>query len=86
MKPLDAAKRILDLTREGWAIDRLSIDWALQQTGDLRCSHINTVAECQPLVNVQTDAHHRREDASNLCGRTCMPLAKLEFSTSHQHF
>lgn len=43
------ATRILDLTREGWAIDRASVDWALQQTGDLRCDHINTVAECQKI-------------------------------------
>lgn len=85
MTPEAAARRILDLTREGWAIDVASINWALTQSGDLRCSHINTVAECHSLVNVQTDAHHRREDASILCGRTCMPLAKPEFSTGHQH-
>ena len=51
------AKRILDLTREGWAIDRATVDWALNQTGDLRCCQINTVAECRNPANQHGEQH-----------------------------
>lgn len=58
MTPEDAARRILDLTREGWAIDVASINWALTQSGDLRCSHINTVAECrEQIINFNGEQH-----------------------------
>lgn len=54
------ANRILDLTREGWAIDRATVDWALTQTGDLRCSQINTVAECrEQIINFNGEQHGR---------------------------
>lgn len=59
MKPFAAAKRILDLTREGWAIDLDSINWALEQTGDLRCDMVNAVAEWRKEINPHGDLHEQ---------------------------
>ena len=58
MTPAAAARRILDLTREGWAIDVDSVNWALTQSGDLRCDMVNGVAEYrEQIINLNGEQH-----------------------------
>jgi len=61
---LHQAKRILDLTREGWNISPQRVNWALEKTGDI-------VAENSMMMQNQCSAilHDTRGDDHGLWQR-----------------
>ena len=58
MTDLQHAKRILDMTREGWNISPQRINWALEKTGDIVAENSMMMQNHHSAISHDTRGDH----------------------------